>query len=184
MTASLAAALDRAGHGRLADVAIERAMLRLRALSGEGAAARDSLRVAAATRLDRLGRAPDGPLAEVETPGGRLARAAVAAWSGPGARAHEDLTTADSDAETAGWSAAWRVLLCARSPSRCEGVDRAGAEAAVLASLDEAPVVLRAQALLRRDPGGLDRASGADPRSPWDAWLRSQLSPRTGRVSP
>lgn len=184
VTASLAAALDRAGHGPLADVAVERAMLRLRALSGEGAAARDALRVAAATRLHRLGRATDGPLAEVETPGGGLARAAVAAWSGPGARALEDLSAADRDAEAAGWSAAWRVLLCARSPSRCEGVDRAGAEAAVLASLDEAPVVLRAQALLRRDPGGLDRASAADPRSPWDAWLRSQLSPNAGRVTP
>ncbi len=114
------------------------------------------------------------------------ALAALAAFLafGPPLALPASTRAADGDAETAGWSAAWRVLLCARSPSRCEGADRAGVEAAVLASLDEAPVVLRAQALLRRDPAALDRASVADPRSPWDPWLRARIGPNTGRVTP
>lgn len=184
VTAALAGALDRAGHGPLADVAIERAMLRLRALAGEGVEARDALRVAAAARLDRLGRAPDGALSEVETGEGRLARAASVAWSSPTALTQQDLAAAASDPETAAWSSGWRVLLCARSPARCSGVDRSGAEALVLAAIDEAPVVLRAQALLRRDPRDLERAASADPASPWDAWIRSQLSPTPDRDAP
>ena len=71
-----------------------------------------------------------------------------------------------------------------RSPSRCSGLDRSGAEAMVLAAIDEAPVVLRAQALLRREPGGLERAASADPRSAWDDWIRAQLGPGPERDAP
>jgi hypothetical protein len=177
VTVALAGALDRAGHPGLGDVAIARALQRLRALGVDRAAARDALRAAAAARLDRLGREPDAALDEVETAEGALARAAGAAWRRPTARTQDDLTTAAGDPALAVWSAAWRVLVCARTPAGCTGADVEAAAGVVRASVDEAPVVLRAQALLARDPSGLDRAADADPRSPWDPWVRAQISP-------
>ncbi len=176
VTATLAAALDRAGHSAIGDLAIVRAAQRLRSLAVAGAAARDALRVASATRQERLGRPSDAAWEGLETPDGQLAAAAARAWPTPLLRIDEALTVRAPDSEATEWSAAWRVLLCARSPAGCAEVGRAADEAAVLTAVDEAPVVLRAQALLRRDSSALDRAAEADPRSPWDAWIRARLA--------
>lgn len=183
VTGSVAAALDRAGSGPLADLAIARAMQRLRSLAGEGAASRDALRAVAAARLDRLGRPSEAPWDEVETPEGRLAAAAARSWRSSGPQALDELNPPTDD-PTALWAAAWRVLVCARSSVQCAGGEQVAAESAVRAAADEAPVVLRAQAWLNRDPAALDRASAADPRSPWDAWIRAQLASASTPAAP
>lgn len=179
VTASVAASLDRAGRGDLADLLVARSMTRLQALGADGLDARDDLRQRAAARLERLGRGDDAraALASAEGVGGRLARAALHAWEGPGPLVEADLTAAAAAPEAAVWAAAWRVLHCARAPGRCAQPEVEAAERTVLAAMDEAPVVARARALSSRDAAALGRAAEADPRSPWDAWIVARPAP-------
>ncbi len=182
VTPAVAAALDRAGRRELGDVLMERAMTRLLALGADGGAARDAMRQRAAARLDRLGRAGEATaaLASVEGVEGRLARGASGAWDGPAAPVEADLAAAAAAPETAGWAASWRVLWCARSPARCAGPERSSAEDAVRVSVDEAPVVVLARALLGRDVDAVARAAELDARAPWRSWVAGQIASPSG----